>query len=126
MSSPERILLVDDDDSTRNVLRRFLERQQHTVTAVSTADAALTAMDKESFACVLLDVRLPGELDGTELVSRLLALEPDAAIIMLSGVNDATTAALCMHRGARDYLTKPIELADLSAALGRAQRRARG
>ena len=54
---------------------------------------------------------------------QVLELEPSIAILMLTAVNDATTAALCMQRGAMDYLTKPIDLSDLARAIQRALRR---
>ena len=119
----ESILIVDDEEAVRSALGKFLERLGHRVTAVGGSTEAIAAMTKEHAACILLDVHLPGGIDGTELVSRLLAIEPDAAILMLSGRNDATTAALCMQRGAKDYLTKPIELSALASAIGRALRR---
>ena len=58
-----------------------------------------------------------------DLVPDFLDLEPDLAILMLSAISDATTAATCMQRGAFDYLTKPIELNDLSSAIERALKR---
>ena len=54
---------------------------------------------------------------------QVVELEPTIAILMLTAVNDATTAALCMQRGAMDYLTKPIDLSDLARAIMRAIRR---
>ena len=53
----------------------------------------------------------------------VMEAEPNIALLMLTAVNDATSAALCMQRGAMDYLTKPIELTDLSRAIQRALRR---
>jgi putative nucleotidyltransferase with HDIG domain len=58
-----------------------------------------------------------------DLVPQVMELEPNIALLMLTAVNDATSAALCMQRGALDYLTKPIELTDLSRAIQRALRR---
>jgi DNA-binding NarL/FixJ family response regulator len=68
---------------------------------------------------VLLDVRMPGA-SGLDLVPQFLDLEPSLAILMLTAVNDATTAALCMQRGAFEYLIKPIDLGDLARAVERA------
>jgi putative nucleotidyltransferase with HDIG domain len=56
-------------------------------------------------------------------VPQALEIEPELAILMLTAVNDATSAALCMQRGALDYLTKPIELSDLGRAVQRALKR---
>jgi putative nucleotidyltransferase with HDIG domain len=71
---------------------------------------------------MLSDIRMPG-MSGIDLVSAALALDPDLAIVMLSAVNDATTASLCMQRGAVDYITKPFDLADVVRAIQRALRR---
>jgi len=71
---------------------------------------------------MLSDIRMPGT-SGVDLVPQALEIEPDLAILMLTAVNDATSAALCMQRGAMDYLTKPIELADLGRAVQRALKR---
>jgi putative nucleotidyltransferase with HDIG domain len=65
---------------------------------------------------------MPGT-SGVDLVPQALEIEPELAILMLTAVNDATSAALCMQRGAMDYLTKPIELADLGRAVQRALKR---
>src|SRR2546430_3413031 len=60
---------------------------------------------------------------GADLVPYALEIEPELAILLPTAVNDATSAALCMQRGAMDYLTKPIELADLARAVQRALKR---
>jgi putative nucleotidyltransferase with HDIG domain len=73
-------------------------------------------------ALMLSDIRMPGT-SGVDLVPQALEIEPDLAILMLTAVNDATSAALCMQRGAMDYLTKPIELADLGRAVQRSLKR---
>ena len=71
---------------------------------------------------MLLDIRMPG-MSGIDVVPDALDLDPDLAIIMVTAVADATSAAVCMQRGAYDYLIKPIELTDLGGAVDRALRR---
>ncbi len=71
---------------------------------------------------MLLDVRMPG-MSGLDVVPEALRLDPEIAIVMLSAVTDPTSAAMCLQRGAMDYLTKPVELTDLAAAIERALRR---
>src|SRR5687767_8672015 len=85
----------------------------------STGEEAIAVLQRQKVTCVLLDVNLPGA-SGVDLVPRILDAEPDAAVLMLTAVNDATAAALCMQRGAFDYLTKPIDLDVLSRAIQRA------
>lgn len=123
---PVSILVVDDDESIRNALRKFLVQQGYEVLTAATGEEALGTLGRHKVAGMLLDVNLPGA-SGIELVPRILELEPQIALLMLTAVNDATSAALCMQRGAMDYLTKPIDLAHLGRAIQRAldQRRSR-
>ena len=116
---PVTVLVVDDEDGIRNALKRFLTGQGYEVAMASTGEEAIAVLQRQKVTCVLLDVNLPGA-SGVDLVPRILEAEPDAAVLMLTAVNDATAAALCMQRGAFDYLTKPIDLDVLSRAIQRA------
>jgi putative nucleotidyltransferase with HDIG domain len=124
-SHPERsttVLIVDDEEPMRSALQRFLKGLElPTFTAASGAEA-LEVLRANSVALMLADIRMPG-MSGIDLVPQALALDPDLAVVMLSAVNDATTAALCMQRGAMDYLTKPLDLDDLARAVQGALRR---
>src|SRR4029079_12461311 len=80
---------------------------------------AIQALGRYKVAGLLLDVRLP-DGNGVDLVPKLLEIEPSAAIVMLTAVNDPASATLCRQRGAMEYLTKPVDLADLGSALDRA------
>jgi len=117
-----KLLVVDDDDSVRDALQRFLTSRGYSVSDAASGKDALELVAADSYALMLLDVHMPG-MTGVEVVPDALDLDPDLAILMLSAMTDATTAATCMQRGAYDYLTKPIELNDLSNAIERALRR---
>src|ERR1700745_1935982 len=119
---PVQILVVDDEEPIRNALKKFLQQQQFEVYAAGTGDEALKQLRAHRIALMLCDIRMPGT-SGVDLVPQALEVEPELAILMLTAVNDATSAALCMQRGAMDYLTKPIELADLGRAVQRALKR---
>lgn len=117
------ILVVDDEQPVREALQRVLSKLGHTVETAGGGEQALERIRQgQSPEIMLLDVRMPG-MDGTELVSEALSEDPEIGILMLSGMDDATTAAICLQRGAMDYLTKPIEMRELNEALARAQRR---
>ena len=116
---PVIILVVDDEESIRNALRKFLTQQGYEVLTAGTGEEALDGLRRHKVTCMLLDVNLPG-LSGIELVPQIMELEPHLALLMLTAVNDATSAALCMQRGAMDYLTKPIDIAHLGRAIQRA------
>src|SRR5712691_4922136 len=122
MAGPVQILVVDDEEPIRNALKKFLMQQQYEVYAAGTGDDALQQLRRHRIALMLCDIRMPGT-SGVDLVPQAIEIEPELAILMLTAVNDATSAALCMQRGAMDYLTKPIELADLGRAVQRALRR---
>ena len=117
-------LVVDDDAAVRAVLEKFLTSIGHEVIAVGDGEQALAEVTRRKISCILLDMRLP-DMMGIDLVARLLEQEPHAAILMLSGVNDAHAAAQCMQRGAMDYLVKPVDTPELERALTRALARRR-
>ncbi len=117
-------LIVEDDADLRNSLVRFVSGLGHEVTGAATAADAMAEIRRRKVSCVLLDVRLP-DGSGLDLVPRLVEHEPHVAILMLTAVNDAHAAALCMQRGALDYLVKPVDLSDLERAISRALARRR-
>jgi putative nucleotidyltransferase with HDIG domain len=116
---PTTILVVDDEEQVRSSLAAYLEQQGFEVTLASTGEQAVQIVRRQKITGLLLDVHLPG-MSGIELVPQLLEIEPALAILMLTAVNDATTAALCMQRGASDYLLKPVDLEHLGRAIQRA------
>lgn len=119
---PIGVLVVDDEEPIRTALKKYLTQQGYEVSTAASGEEALDILQRQKIACMLLDVRMPG-LSGVDLVPQVMELEPNIALLMLTAVNDATSAALCMQRGAMDYLTKPIELTDLANAIHRSLRR---
>jgi response regulator RpfG family c-di-GMP phosphodiesterase len=114
-----RILIVDDEETIRLALRKFLRSRGFEVEIAGAGDQALEILEKESFSLMLCDVRMPG-MTGVQVVPQARGLDPDLAIIMLTAVNDAATATEVLAAGATDYLMKPVELADLQHAVDRA------
>src|SRR5437667_5522402 len=121
-TGPVQVLVVDDEEPIRNALRKYLKQQQFEVYTAGSAEEALQQLRLHKVALMLSDIRMPGT-SGVDLVPQAIEIEPDLAILMLTAVNEATSAELCMQRGAMDYLTKPIELADLGRAVQRAPKR---
>jgi putative nucleotidyltransferase with HDIG domain len=121
-AEPPVVLVVDDEESIRRALQRYLAREGMTVRTAGSAGEALDQLRTGGAALLLSDIRMPG-MSGVELVSAALDVDPDLAIVMLSAANDATTASLCIQRGAMDYITKPFDLADVAGAVQRALRR---
>jgi response regulator RpfG family c-di-GMP phosphodiesterase len=117
-----RILIVDDEETIRLALRKFLRSRGYEVEIAGSGEQALELLDKSSFALMLCDVRMPG-LTGVQVVPEARSRDEDLAIIMLTAVNDAATATQVLSLGASDYLMKPVELADLHQAVDRALRK---
>ncbi len=114
-----QILVVDDDESIRVAMARFLQRCGYGVASAGNGTDALFLVESNTFDAMICDVRMPG-ISGPELLPRVLARDPNLAVLMLSAVNDAPTAAQVLAGGAIDYLVKPIELRVLQDAVIRA------
>jgi putative nucleotidyltransferase with HDIG domain len=117
-----RVLVVDDEETIRAALVRYLRAQGYEAEAADSGATALDLLDKQRFAVMLCDVRMP-EMTGLEVVPSALRVDGDLAILMLTAVNDAATATDALSQGAMDYLVKPIELAELQRAVERAAHR---
>lgn len=118
-ASLRRILVVDDETTIRLALSRFLRTRGFEVEVADSGSAALETLRRDRFALMLCDLRMPG-MTGLEVVPRALEVDQDLGIIMLTAVNDATSATEALSNGAFDYLTKPVELPDLQGAVERA------
>ena len=108
MTTPTRILLIDDDKVDRMMVRRALEKSSLDHDLVETADGAngLRCAKEQAFDCVLLDYRLP-DVDAFDLLTVLLSPEGGSqAVLMLTGEADQEIAIRFMRAGALDYLTK--------------------
>jgi DNA-binding NtrC family response regulator len=114
-----RVLIVEDDDSTLFGYQRYLNSKGYAVkTATSLCDAK-QLIGAESYDVVLLDLRLP-DGESLPLISEIAGSEENTAIIVISGLNDVTTAVEAMKLGAHNYLTKPIDLENLDITLKKA------
>lgn len=124
---PGVILVIDDDESNRDVLNRRLIRQGHKVKSVSNGAEALRLMDEIAFDVVLLDIMMP-DMDGHEVLSRIKAKEAthDIAVIMISAVNEVESVVQCIQAGAEDYLTKPFDPTLLQARVNSCLQKKRG
>ena len=113
------ILVVDDIEDNRDVLRRRLERQGHAVECAPSGADALAMLGAGAFDLVLLDVMMPG-MDGYAVLERLKA-SPETRnipVIMISALDDIASVVRCIERGAEDYLPKPFDPVLLKARIG--------
>ena len=118
----ERLLLVEDDASIREIATLGLERAGFRVTATGDGRDALVLFRQGSFDLVVLDVMLPS-LDGFE-VCREIRRDSRIPIVMLTARSDLHDVIVGLELGADDYVTKPFELAELVARIKAVLRRA--
>ena len=113
-----RILVVDDNDSNRDLLCRRLTHEGHDVTSAGSGIEALGILDEASFDLLLLDLIMPG-MNGIEVLERLKS-DPrtrDIPVIMISGLSETDAVIRCIDAGAEDYLPKPFNLVLLRARI---------
>lgn len=122
--SAESVLVVDDDPGVRRHLAAMLERQGFRVREAEDAASALKQTKAATPAGAVLDVMLPGP-DGVALLSWLKAVDPELAVVMLTGQSDLKTAITCLTKGADGFLVKPVQESELLAVLRRALERRR-
>lgn len=117
MSNVKRVLLVDDDDSLRQMLSEQLQlHEDFDVVEADGATTALEAAQKDSFDVVILDVGLP-DMDGRDVCRLMRKQGVKCPIIMLTGADTDADTILGLDAGANDYITKPFRLGVLLARL---------
>lgn len=115
----KRILLVEDDVSNREVLRRILEIEGFTVSAVSSAKEALHFLSYKHHDLVISDLRMPG-LSGLELLETIRAKALSVPFILLTAHGSIDEAVTAMKLDAVDFLTKPVSRTQIIATVHRA------
>lgn len=118
-----RLLLVDDDPLLSDEMARNLERVGYGVTIAPTAAEAREQFRRRQWDLAVIDLVLQEE-SGIDLLQHVRDVAPECAVVMLSGRGSIPVAVDAMKRGAADFLTKPVRLAELNVVLQRALRHA--
>jgi two-component system, NtrC family, sensor kinase len=113
-----KVLVVDDEESIRNLMRMNLELDGYEVLTAQDGSAALDIFKNEKPDVVLLDVRMPG-ISGIEVLSLIKTLSPDTEVIIITGHGDMNMAVECLRKQASNFLTKPISEELMSLSLKR-------
>jgi two-component system nitrogen regulation response regulator GlnG len=120
-AAPARVLVADDEESIRFVLREALEEDGWEVVDVDNGDAAFEALAAGEFQIAFIDIRMPG-LTGLELLDRLQAVGSQTAVVIITAQNTFENAVEAMRRGAFEYLVKPFGVSDVKVLAGKALR----
>ena len=115
-----RVLIVDDEEDFLETLVSRLGKRHIDATGVTSGEEALELMKKKLFDVVILDIKMPGGMDGIEALREMKGIQPLAEVILLTGHASVETSIEGMKLGAFDYLLKPIKLEELMAKIAEA------
>ena len=104
-----KILIIDDERSIRNSLKEILADEGYDVDVAENGAQGCAMVDKEKYSVIFCDIKMP-EMDGMEVLDRLVQMGIDSAVIMISGHGDIDTAVECIKKGAFDFIQKPLDL----------------
>jgi len=115
----EGILIVDDEEGVRRLLKRKLLSQDYRCEEASSAYQALDILRNNPAELVILDIKMPGK-SGVQLLPEIRASYADTVVIMATAITDTSTAIYCMKQGAYDYITKPFDLDEVVLSVDKA------
>jgi len=118
LKNKPQILIIDDEEQIRRMLLTLLSDRYDCCEAES-AEQALKALSENHFDLVISDIQMRG-MSGLELVPRVHSIAPDCVVLLVSGQGNIETAIVAMHAGAFDYITKPLDIRHVEAAIERA------
>jgi len=114
-----KIWVVDDEDAVREALEAMMRQLNYETRTFAKGEDALSAFESDKPDVVVTDVRMPG-MSGLELTRRLLELDPDLIVMILTGYPSIPDAVEAIKGGATDFLAKPCRIEELRMRMNRA------
>jgi len=114
------VLIVDDEEDFLETIIKRLNKRQVDASGARSGEEALELLKEKTFDVVILDIKMPGGMDGIEALREMKKIQPLAEVILLTGHASVETSLEGMKLGAFDYLLKPIKLDDLLKKIAQA------
>ncbi|MDY6792575.1 MAG: response regulator [Thermodesulfobacteriota bacterium] len=114
------VLIVDDEEDFLETIIKRLNKRQVDASGARSGEEALELLKEKTFDVVILDVKMPGGMDGIEALREMKKIQPLVEVILLTGHASVETSIEGMKLGAFDYLLKPIKLDDLLRKIAQA------
>lgn len=121
-SNNRQVLVIDDEESMRHMLRMVLEREGYLVSEANSGRQALVRMEGNAFDLVLCDIRMP-EMDGLMFLKEKIERKFSGTVVMMSAYGSIDTAVECMKLGAYDYISKPFRPDEILLTVRKAEER---
>ncbi len=112
----QRILVVDDEEETRNVCKRVLSKEPYLVQVAESGKEGLDTLQRGNFNLALVDLKMPG-MDGIELLRQIRTNYKEIEVIVITGHGSTESAIQAMRLGAYDYVTKPFDVEELNSII---------
>ncbi len=119
MAEKPKILVVDDEESHRIMLKAVLGAEGYAVAEAADGTEAVEAVGKEAFDVILLDIRMTN-MDGIEALGEIRKISPQVPVLIMTAYASVKTAVEALKAGAFDYLTKPLDIEELKILIEKA------
>jgi len=114
-----RVLVIEDDETARKQMAKAIRKEGYEVLAAEDGRAGVDLFEKEHPEIVITDLKMPG-IGGLEVMQTVKRLSPHVQVVLITAFGGVDTAILALREGVLDYLTKPLDLDQLTLVLGRA------
>jgi len=114
------VLVVDDEEDFLETIVKRLKKRKVTAIGVKSGEEALEVIKERPIDVVILDIKMPGGMDGIETLREIKKIQPICEVLLLTGHGSMETSIEGMKLGAFDYLLKPVKLEDLLPKLAEA------
>ena len=112
MNKSAKILIVDDEPDIALILKLYLEEAGYSISRAKDGETCLAILANEPHSLVLLDINLP-KMSGVEVLEKIMEINSDIPVLMMTGNGSESLAVKCMRIGAQDYFAKPFSLEDV-------------